>query len=1505
MFSRKKVLIYTIPFVLTLAIQSIIYLLYINGYGTPFYENQFDITFIIINSIASLSMFHYLIKKFKNNCSIFYTVIFAISYGLCSYALIQQKTISQGVIFALFPLLYLYYQEMYEKKECYKYAILLALFMSLNIITSLGIVSILFVLLVIKSVIERTRFLSRAVYFLCTSIISLALSAFFSFPQIYDLYNINKEIIYPGFQEYTPISILLSKSLFGSVSSLALNQTNGLNLFFGTFPLLCLFAYFINKTIQKRDKIFVLLSILVCAIILNYSPISYLVSLKSSVISPINPISFVPVFFLLIVAYRGALQLIVENRRQLVQSLISFIGYSFLILILTKHNFSPLSIMTCIILSISYALICFSSRNKKGFFPLLLIICIIELSANAFLTSFAEFIPSTVSNQSILSKIDFSFLDDSEGNETTTNTDYNLTTKSDDAEELYNTFIEQHHDKDLYTMLDKLDMYCSLELGIDSSEYTDLMEKYNYLVHSIGFETDLFTASSISSVSFENSQNYQIIDQGHNIFHLIGTPKPTELEYAYAEYTLTPHDSDMYILNNNDTAILHFEASNHDTKGFICLPISPYYGFNFHMNICTLNETAYMQLVSFISNAKISTTTNTSMIPYYIGLVISAISLSLYIIIFMMKKKGNISKNLFQITESFSTQKVFVLISSWIKRNKIYLLAFAFPFCSFVFYMIIFNIAPFGTATLWDGDGALSVFPYLYDASKQMQNGIFTFSPNQGYGNSIFARPLYYYIIALFIKAEYFLTAYHWILATLLGIASVSMVFYIKNRYTKTSSYTDNEYLALLPAIIYSLNSYMFTMHAYFMWFILIAFLPILIWSLERLIYEKKALLYTVILSLFMCTEIQLSYYICIYLCIVFLCASHKNIKEFFLSGIRFSIYSILAACNSFIFISGMFFSKNQSGYVTSDSIHPSFGFFGSYLDIFAHQMPFNNLESVTQDNTNISLFVSIICIILALLFTLNRSICVKERIKRLIPIVILYFTFNEQISAYVINGFHYQTLVPNRHAFLVIFPLAVMAYDGLASIKKNTFSEIIIVLCSCFALFALCAIFSEKTNNLCTISTFVAIVLYSCILIFGKKLEKKYIQNILVIMCGISLFANGLYTSACYNLYGMNLFGNYKEIADYIDTTLDLDNNNYRVSFIASPLANTGMVYGVSSTDLFQSCISNDILKYHSLFGGTTGTNFARNTYASTPVNNSLFAIKYIFYPVSSIVEEKDLDNYNYISCKNNYYVLENPHAAPLMYNVPFETKDYISVPYSPIDINELVKTIQPQCDDIYDLQYISYDQDNKRDNTYTFYSSNHQVLTSDEAISFHDMVTDPTMRSDDYYVRINIIPEQTGYAYFYAGEYIPLGYLNANTNYTFDIYGPKLIETEKYIFFTINKETENNLYNYLIQNQLSDVKIQDNILSGISNSKDECYTQIMAPYNTNWKAYIDDVEVPIETNSNSIMYIKTPSGKHTVKLVYTYSFSPATIISLAGWIFTLLLSVIVFIKKFRQKKK
>lgn len=1498
MFSSKKFLRYFTTFFLSLAIQSIFFFLHKNGYGTIFYKEQLNYLFIIINSLAAVSMQYCLTKNETNNTSFYIILIFAISYGLCSYALIQQKTISQAIIFTLFPILYLFFKDMYTQNSFYKYSILLAVFMSLNMITSMGIISILFILLIVSTFFNHKQQLSHIIYFLFSSIISFALSAFFSLPQLYDLNVANKEITYSGFQEYHSLSVILSRLLFGSVSSTAFIENNGINLYFGMFPLLCLCLYFISKNITRKEKIFVIVSICACIITFNYSPILYLVSIKSSSVNQYNPVCFVFSFFLLLISFKGATYIKDFEKKSLILALFSFMVFSCLTLLITKQNFSPLSIMTCIIISIIYALICFSSRNKEGFHQLLLLICIVELSANAFLSSFAEFIPTTVSNNSVLSNINFNYLTQTTKPSDTVDITPDESTNNESA---YNSYIEQYYDADMHTNLEKLELYCTYALNMDTSAYSDPKEKFNDLFQAVGFNTELFIDSPSASITFESTPNYQIIDQGHNVFHLIGTPRPQNLELIYAKYTLQLPDTDIYILNNNDDSVLHFKPSDNNCSGYINLPLSPYYGFNFHVNICTLNESAYSQLVSFISAAKISTNTNTSMTPYYWGLPISSVSLFIFILLILMRKKGIFNWDLNQKIETFQNSKVFRFIISWIKQNKIYIIAFAFPFCCFVLYMVLFNISPFGTATLWDGDGALSVFPYLYDASKQMQTGHFIFSPNQGYGNGLFALPLYYYVIALFIKADHFLTAYHFILALLMGCASVSMVFYIRNRHcTNSKQLGSNCYWVLLPAFVYSLSSYMFTMHAYFMWLILIAFLPILIWSLEQLLYSKKAFLYILLLSLFMCTEIQLSYYICIFLCLVFLFADHKNIKDFFLSGLRFSLCSILAACNSYIYISGMFASKTQSGYTSLDSVKPSFGFFGSYFDIFMHHMPFTNLESVSQDNTNIALYVSILCVILAILYIFNRSVPLKNRIKRLLPIILLYFTFNEQISAYIINGFHYQTLVPNRHAFLVIFLLAVTGYDGLLYLSKNSLFEINLVLSLCTILFVLCAVFSSQISKISIIATFVSLIIYAGILVIGKKRNLKKAQNLFVILCGIIMFTNGLYTTSQYNLYGMNLFGNYQEIEDYIDKNLNLATNNYRVNFTASPLANTGMVYGVSSTDLFQSCISNDILNYHSLYGGTTGTNFVRNTYASTPVNNSLFSIKYIFYPTSSTVEEKDLDSYKYLTCKNNYYILENTHAAPLLYTVPLSTKDFTFINYSPIDVNEMVKEIQPEYDDVYQLSLISYnDKNTEMPNSYSYYSSMDQPITPDEATTLLNTTIDPTVRSEDYYVRIYITPTESGYAYFYAGEYIPLGYLNKGQNYSFDIYGPKLIEPEKYIFFTINEKSANHLYTYLDTHQLSDVKIQNNIISGISDIDTECYTQIMMPYNSNWKAYIDGSEVPIETNSSSIMYIKTPSGRHSIEIKYTYSLSGSYIITIIGWIITFIFGLLTFIHK------
>ena len=83
-------------------------------------------------------------------------------------------------------------------------------------------------------------------------------------------------------------------------------------------------------------------------------------------------------------------------------------------------------------------------------------------------------------------------------------------------------------------------------------------------------------------------------------------------------------------------------------------------------------------------------------------------------------------------------------------------------------------------------------------------------------------------------------------------------------------------------------------------------------------------------------------------------------------------------------------------------------------------------------------------------------------------------------------------------------------------------------------------------------------------------------------------------------------------------------------------------------------------------------------------------------------------------------------------------------------------------------------------------------------------------------------------------------------------------------------------NLQKTLSKNQLKNISIKNDTITGTTNYEKDGYTMLSLAYDKGWSAYIDGKKVAVENPYDAGIYIKTPAGKHTLTLKFEpYDFS------------------------------
>ena len=283
-----------------------------------------------------------------------------------------------------------------------------------------------------------------------------------------------------------------------------------------------------------------------------------------------------------------------------------------------------------------------------------------------------------------------------------------------------------------------------------------------------------------------------------------------------------------------------------------------------------------------------------------------------------------------------------------------------------------------------------------------------------------------------------------------------------------------------------------------------------------------------------------------------------------------------------------------------------------------------------------------------------------------------------------------------------------------------------------------------------------------------------------------------------------------------------------------------------------------------------------------ATPLTMALSSCKYIEVPSFSTASLGDLYNYDYFSTINGHFILKNPDVLSLGIFIPYEIESLPDEAFeTPASFqNSIFHIIAGDIKDVYNgpirlesdfseetaLSETNYIRFKTPDNTYVSQQKAREIIRSEENFA------DPIFTSHHLYCEIAVTPKMDGPLYLYANEFVYLGEGKAGKKSSFTIPYPNKTCSEGYEFtcYTFDQEQYNRFIQAAKSNQLENVNLDDNILTADIDYDEDGYTMFSLPYTTAWKIYIDGNEVEPEDLMNAYLFVKTPAGKHQLKMVY-----------------------------------
>ena len=756
------------------------------------------------------------------------------------------------------------------------------------------------------------------------------------------------------------------------------------------------------------------------------------------------------------------------------------------------------------------------------------------------------------------------------------------------------------------------------------------------------------------------------------------------------------------------------------------------------------------------------------------------------------------------------------------------LLSFFIPFFCLIVLFFINNFI-FGENSILYSDSQYQYYQsFIY--LKQLFNNYSFYSFQVGLGSPMISTIAYYLgsfsnlLVVFFDNIELFL-----IITVLVKISLCGLTMYNYLKYNYKSKYI------LIFSTAYALSFYSLANYFQFMWLDAYFLSPLLLLGVDKIIREKKYLLYGITLFLIVLSNYYMGYMCCLF-CVLYFIYKYllsnkdkKSIKIFIIISILFGLMTMFLHIPNLLELIKI--ERNSSkDYLFNTDI----------LGVLSKLFVGSNVEYGILNYYHPYLYIGIFNVVLLLFYFVNKKINKKEKILSSIFILILFLNIIfvpfdniwHALSSPIGYNFRYIYLFN-----IFIISLCLKSFINIKYIDKIWYYVVFLI----FLLISELVILRDIMDY---INIYISIILFLMYLIIFKSSNKE-IKILFSVLAISELFFNGYTIVKKYEFstktYLNNIYIEKQNILDNID-----DNSFYRLEFLTRFAYNDSLTYGYyGSSGWFSSAYFNK--KFYNNIGYNTSNNML--SYNNYLLLDSLFNIKYIvslnelkYYNLISIDKisayEEEFYGIGYIDS----YLYENPYNLSLGYMVSKKIKEDIYC-NNPFDCqNKIINNMTSTDNMVYEEKLCNEDIKLKTQDFYLLPVINnydndkeYKMCINEKCFNFNDNINRSLFFKNSF-DKIEIKTENINEIY--------LAYFN------FDEF--------------INK------YNILKENQLNITSFKENHIKGNINVEDNNVLFLSIPYDDGFKILVDNKEVNYYKVIDNFIGLDLEKGHHEIEIIY-----------------------------------
>ncbi len=849
-----------------------------------------------------------------------------------------------------------------------------------------------------------------------------------------------------------------------------------------------------------------------------------------------------------------------------------------------------------------------------------------------------------------------------------------------------------------------------------------------------------------------------------------------------------------------------------------------------------------------------------------------------------------------------------------IRDNSVCYISFAIVAVVMLGICIAMGITPFGSRALTLVDSLHQYVPFFAEyRDKLLNEGSLFYSWNIALGSNFLSLTSYYlsspfnFLVVLFSK-ENIPWAMCFIMCLKVCLSAFTMAYFLQHKGKEK----DQSFYIIPIAVAYALNNYVIGYYWNLMWVDCILIFPIIILGFERLMEDRDPRMYTLAMFYALYSNYYIGFMICIFMVLWFFVYNHGGIKKFFIDGINFAIYSLASGgMAAFLLIPAY---KGIMSTASADASLPKWTWYGNIFDQLKQQFFWSNSLTNQTFDGGVNLYCGVLAIFTAFLYLVSDDIKLWEKLKRVLLLVFLAMSFNNELLNFIWHGFHNQYGIPNRFSFLFIFVLLLMAYDALRKLKKQHIFMVISagMFAGSYVLFIKLKATSIESFNMYVTLGLIVVYTLVCALYAGKKFKKNVFSVIVSAVCIVELVVCGVY----------NLVDNgYADVGTYYSSTPSVTKANeevarlaeeadagfYRAELMDSTVLNEVTWHNMPSVGTFCSTVLGENVTTMGRLGFYTGANEFLYM-GSTPFTNSLFNVRYL------LKREGDLNNfdYNYVTEIDGVEIYENPYPLALGFAVSNNVKQYDRDTGLPVNNQSNLAAYMTGAEGFFTNQFPSL----------LVSSDSLEVSVSGNTITYKPygtgkasfMVSFTVDTAGDYYVncRGNSITKVRFYidgeeldCDRYMWQIFHLGDLEVGQQIHIEyIYNSLSTEGSASLYMsTYDEEKYAYTYDILSKNLLQVEECEDGYVYGTIDMPERKTMFTSIPYDKGWKVLVDGEETEYYAIGKAFIGVDMTPGVHTVEMIYIpVGLKLGIVISAGAWLI-LLLGVIMYTR--RQKLK